>query len=194
MSRAVAALVIAAAAMLPAELGDEGPAEAPAAKKGCVPAAVKTEVRGVAVDARSNSPVVVLASTDEAEFLPIFIGPAEAAAIWRYLHHAEAPRPMTHDLLAAAIEKLGGTLRKVTVTELKKGTFYARIEIAVGEKVIEVDARPSDAIALALKTKTDIYVAKEVMKQAGRPNPGGKEPPGKEGPQIDLPPEAPSAI
>jgi bifunctional DNase/RNase len=152
------------------------------------PVAILAEVHGLALEPETNTPVVLLTTLDKSRYLPIFVGEAEAAAIWRYLNHKTTPRPMTHDLLLDIMSKLGGELRKVTVTELKKGVFYATIEIAIRreanpatgtadpevEQIVTVDARPSDSIALALKMGTKVYVASKVFDEAGQP---GKAPP-----------------
>ncbi len=162
------------------------------------PAVVRAEVHGVALEPGTNAPVVVLTTPDKSRYLPIFVGESEAAAIWRYLNKVRAPRPMTHDLLSDVIEKLGGTVRKVTVTELKDGVYYAGIEISIGGKTVTIDARPSDSIALALKTGAEVYVAKRVMDEAGRLPPAPEEPPEENGKEddeeIQIPTDVPKAI
>jgi len=166
----------------------EGPEEPPEASR---PAAVRMTVDGVAVEPESRTPVVILTDPDRTECLPIFIGEAEASAIWRYLNKVEAPRPMTHDLLAGVIEKFGGTVTRVTVTALRRGVFYAAIDIELNGKTFSIDARPSDAIALALRLGVEVYVAQDVMDQAGhRPVPEPEpEPdaPEMETPDADMP-------
>jgi len=194
MSRTHIALVVIALAVLPAASGAEEAHKAAPEKDDAAPAAVQIEVHGIASAPGSDAPAVILITLDKTKFLPIFVGENEAAAIWRYVNDVETPRPMTHDLLADVIDKLGGKPRKVTVTELKDGTFHARIEIAVGDKIVEIDARPSDAIALALKTDTDVYVATQVMEEAGRPAPDREKPPEKGRPEIEIPIETPAAI
>ena len=172
--------------------GEEPEQAAPAEDKAAV---IKIEVQGVAIEPETESPVVILATLDKTRYLPIFIGETEAAAIWRYMNGVETPRPMAHDLLTNIISKLGGKLSKVTVTELKDNVFYARIEIAVGEDTLTIDARPSDSIALALKAGAEVYVAKKVMEQAGRQPEEHKELP-EEKPEEDVEPlgDMPTAI
>ena len=168
MMRCVFALVVVLAAGLSAAAEDKAQEAAPA--KPADP--VRMQVRGIVVDPASQSPVIILATVDKTLILPISVGGNEAAAIWRYLNNVESPRPLTHDLLSTVIEQLGGKVDKITVTEMKEGTFYARIDLKVGppenQRTVEIDARPSDSIALALKTGTQIFVAQKVIDAAGR--------------------------
>jgi len=194
MSKVPAALAAVALALFAAPTGAEEATGASPQKEDAAPPAVRIEVHGIAVEPGTDTPAVVLATLDKAKFLPIFIGQNEAAAIWRYANNVETPRPMTHDLLADVIQKLGGKPRKVTVTALINGTFHARIDIAVGQKIISIDSRPSDAIALALKTNAEVYVATQVMEKAGRPAQGREKPPEKGRPELEIPPETPEAI
>jgi len=100
---------------------------------------------------------------------PIFIGPFETLAIQMALEGPTPERPMTHDLLKNFVERLGGTVERVTIDDLWQGTFYAKITIAQADgSVADVDARPSDAIALALRTRSPIYMAEQVIEDAGR--------------------------
>jgi len=100
---------------------------------------------------------------------PIFIGPFETLAIQMALEGAAPERPMTHDLLKSAVDRLGGTVERITIDDLWQGTFYAKITIAQkGGDSQDIDARPSDAIALALRTKAPIYMAEDVIEVAGR--------------------------
>jgi uncharacterized protein len=97
---------------------------------------------------------------------PIVIGPPEAREIYRIVSEMKTPRPMTHELLRNAIEALGGTVERIVVNDLDKGTFFARIVISRNGEPIELDARPSDAIALATRTKVPIFAAEHVIEQA----------------------------
>ena len=99
-------------------------------------------------------------------FLPIWIGIFEAAAIAMELQNVKPPRPMTHDLLKNFIEKLGGETQRVVISDIKEGTFYALIEVQKDKKTLKVDARPSDAIALAVRSHIPIFVSEVVMMQA----------------------------
>ena len=125
------------------------------------------EIRGLIVDPVSNSPIVILKKPGENLFLPIWIGVFEANAIALQLEGVQTPRPMTHDLLRTVIEALGGTLDGIVVHSLVDSTFHARVALrsAKGE-MIEVDARPSDAIALALRCQAPIRVADAVFRDA----------------------------
>ena len=126
-------------------------------------------VGGIVVDPDTQSPIVVLRAVDDSRiYLPIFIGTSEATAIAAALADVALPRPMTHDLLANILNEVGAFVRKVAVTELIEGTFYAVITLAddQGHKY-EVDARPSDSLALALRTGAKVHVAQSVLDAAG---------------------------
>lgn len=125
------------------------------------------KIFGLAVDEKAQSPVLVLKDESRDLALPIWIGPVEAMAISLALNSVETPRPMTHDLLGRLITALGGTLLAVEVVSLREGTFYAEIVVATqaGEK--RIDARPSDAIALAARAGAPIRVAESVLAEAG---------------------------
>jgi bifunctional DNase/RNase len=125
---------------------------------------IKAKVNGLALDMITNSPVVILSSSDSSDrLLPIWIGHYEALAIAMELSGVTSRRPLTHDLLKSVISTLGGKVKKVEVTELKEQTFYAQIYIQTNGSTLKVDARPSDSIALALKTKVSLYVAEELF-------------------------------
>jgi uncharacterized protein len=121
------------------------------------------KIHGLALDTASKSPVVILAAENTDKVLPIWIGHFEAWAIAMELSQVKSKRPLTHDLLAAIIAELAGTVEKVEVTELKEQTFYARIYVARDGQTTQIDARPSDSIAIALKTGAPIYVAAELF-------------------------------
>ncbi len=125
---------------------------------------IEAKVNGLALDMVTNSPVVILSSSDSSDrLLPIWIGHYEALAIAMELSKVSSRRPLTHDLLKSVITTLGGKVKKVEVTELREQTFYAKIYIELNGSIFEVDARPSDSIALALKTKVPLYVAEELF-------------------------------
>ncbi len=128
---------------------------------------IQMEIGGLGFDPRNLSPLVLLKDQDEINFLPIWIGIFEAAAIAMELQAIHPPRPMTHDLLRSIIEKFDAKLIRVIISDVKEGTFYATIEMEKkdGEK-LSIDSRPSDAIALAVRTKTPIFVSEVVMMQA----------------------------
>ena len=125
------------------------------------------EIGGLGFDPRNLSPLVLLKDQDELNFLPIWIGIFEAAAIAMELQSVHPPRPMTHDLLKSVIETFDASPVRVIINDIKEGTFYATIELEKkgGEK-ISIDSRPSDAIALAVRCKTPIFVSENVMIQA----------------------------
>ena len=135
---------------------------------------IEAKVNGLALDMTTNSPVVILSTSDSDRLLPIWIGHYEALAIAMELSGVTSRRPLTHDLLKLVIATMGGNVQKVEVTELKEQTFYAKIYIKMNGSVLEVDARPSDSIALALKTKVPLYVAEELF-QLKRPDKEGMD-------------------
>lgn len=123
---------------------------------------------GVRVEMPSNTPIVLLQETSgEARMLPIFIGQVEAAAIARAFEDVETPRPMTHDLIKDMLVVLGATLDKVIVTDLRDKTFFAELHLQIGEKTEIVSCRPSDAIAIAVRTGTDLFAESHVVDAAG---------------------------
>ncbi len=132
----------------------------------------RVEVEGVRIEMPSNQPVVLLRDFEESQVLPIWIGAVEASAIAFAQQNVQPPRPLTHDLFVDVIGALGQQLTEVHITELREGTFYAVLRFASG---IEVSARPSDAIALALRTGATVLVAEDVMANAAVDLPAGEE-------------------
>jgi len=127
---------------------------------------VRMVVQGLTIDPRTNSPILILKNPEGEETLPIWIGLMEATAIASELENVSFPRPMTHDLLRNVIDSLGFSVARVEVTELKDNTFYALIHLEGPQGTIAVDSRPSDAIALALRAKAPIFVARKVLEDA----------------------------
>jgi bifunctional DNase/RNase len=127
---------------------------------------VEMKVRGLALDPLSNLPIIILRDEEEKRSLPIWIGIYEANAIALELEKIETPRPMTHDLIKNILETLEARVLKVMLTDLKENTFYAVLHLQVGTTESTVDARPSDAIALALRVGAPIYVDEEVVRKA----------------------------
>lgn len=127
---------------------------------------IKMTVRGIALDPITNMPIVILKDPDERRALPIWVGIFEANAIALELEKVSTPRPMTHDLLKNILDGIGITVQQITVNDLKENTFYATIDLNHNGKVIRIDSRPSDAIALALRTDAPIFVAENVVAQA----------------------------
>ena len=129
------------------------------------------EVKRISYYPPSKGYAVLLQEKDSDRSLPIIVGSSEAQAIALYLEGVDMPRPMTHDLLINVLENLEGEINRVTIARISNGTFYAEIEVSnpqIGEMII--DARPSDAIAIALRTLSPIYVSDEVMGAAGIDN------------------------
>jgi bifunctional DNase/RNase len=126
-------------------------------------------VAAVVVDPATQSPVLILRGLENARlYLPIFIGGLEATAIASVLFEVKWPRPMTHDLMATMLGELGWTLRRATVTALRDSTFFAELLLVDAHGTTRtLDARPSDSIALALRTEAEICVAKDVLEEAG---------------------------
>ncbi len=127
----------------------------------------KVTVYGVSFDVASKQPIVLLKVEGRNRFLPIWIGHPEAAAILMKLQNAELPRPMTHDLLAAAIEQLSASVERVLVTELRDNTFYAVLQLDASGQEVRLDSRPSDAIALAVRTDAPIFASTELLNANG---------------------------
>jgi hypothetical protein len=123
-------------------------------------------IYGVSFDLVGKQPIVLLKTAEGNRFLPIWIGHPEAAAILMKLQGASTPRPMTHDLLTDMLGQLDAQVVRITVTELRESTFYAQITVAQDGTEIEVDSRPSDAIALAIRADAPIYVADRVIEES----------------------------
>ncbi len=128
---------------------------------------VEVKIDSVRISLMSQHRVVVLRAGESARFLPIWIGPFEADAITIELQNVEVARPLTHDLLKNAIEKLGAEIERVAITALRDDTFYAELTLRVNGRRMMVDSRPSDAIALAVRAHVPIYVDEDVLEQAG---------------------------
>jgi len=124
------------------------------------------EVKALIVDPIANMPVVILRDADDKSFLPIWVGVFEANAIALQLEDVRTPRPMTHDLLRQALDRLGATLERVVVTKLHENTYYAEIHLSTAGGPVVLDSRPSDAIALALRTSSPVFVEEEVLERS----------------------------
>jgi bifunctional DNase/RNase len=129
---------------------------------------IEMTIRRLIPDPITNMPVVVLVEKGGERVLPIWVGVFEGTAIELQIEKVETPRPMTHDLLKSVIASLGGEVERVVVCELKENTFYATIDIRMRDRVVTIDARPSDAIALALRTGTRVFVEESVMQSVKR--------------------------
>jgi bifunctional DNase/RNase len=123
----------------------------------------EVSIYGVSFDMVGKQPIVLLKTMDGNRFLPIWIGHPEAAAILMKLQGAPTPRPMTHDLVTDMLGELNARVTRISVTELRENTFYAVITLQVDGSEIEIDSRPSDALALAVRTSAPIFVADQVI-------------------------------
>lgn len=127
---------------------------------------IEMTIKGLMVDPITNMPIIILRDRDGQRVLPIWVGIFEANAIALQMENIATPRPMTHDLLRNVIQDLSGTVRKIVVSDLKDNTFYALIYVETPNETVAVDARPSDAIALALRTQAPIFVEESVIDNA----------------------------
>jgi bifunctional DNase/RNase len=127
---------------------------------------IEMVIKGLIVDPITNMPVIVLREVEGERVLPIWVGVFEGNAIALQVENVQTPRPMTHDLLSNVIAELGGHLERVVVSDLKENTFYALLHMNATSGPITVDARPSDAIALALRTGSRIFVEENVIQSA----------------------------
>ena len=131
---------------------------------------VRMKVKVVGLEQHTLNPVVIITDPDETGYLPILIGPSEAYAISQGLEGKRMPRPMTHDLLKNTIEALGATVERVVIHDMREETFSARIYLKTERGEIDLDARPSDAIALALRADAPIYISEELAAKAVHSN------------------------
>lgn len=130
---------------------------------------IEMKVAGIALDAATRSPIVLLRDGSDRRQLPIFIGQDQARAIIAALENQAPPRPLTHDLIVNLLEEWNMTLERIVIHSLQDNTFYAVLIVRQGELKKEIDARPSDAIAVALRTNSPIWVMEEVVVEAAIP-------------------------
>ena len=130
---------------------------------------IEMKVAGIALDAITRSPIVLLKDGSDRRALPIYIGQEQARAIMGAMENQKPPRPLTHDLIVNMLETWNMTLDKVIIHTLQKDTFYAALILQQGDVKKEIDVRPSDAIAIALRTNTPIWVMEEVVANASIP-------------------------
>ena len=124
------------------------------------------QIYGVSFDLVGKQPIVLLKTAEGNKFLPIWIGHPEAAAILMKLQNASTPRPMTHDLVTEILGQLNAEVVRITVTELRENTFFAQITVQQDGSEVEIDSRPSDAIALAIRSDAPIYAAESVIEES----------------------------
>ncbi|MCS6885595.1 MAG: bifunctional nuclease family protein [Acidobacteriota bacterium] len=146
---------------------------------------IEVKIRGLVIDPTANTPIVILKDVNSDTLLPIWVGTYEANAIALEIEKVATQRPMTHDLLKNVIQQMGAQVDRVVVTELRDNTFYAVIELSMNGKKIFIDSRPSDAIALALRTDSPIYVNEEVLRNS-RNTISDKATEEEEEPQIEI--------
>src|SRR3954470_929449 len=127
---------------------------------------IEMTIKGLMVDPLTDTPIVILLDKEGDRVLPIWVGIVEANAIALQIQNVSTPRPMTHDLLRNVIQDLKATVDKIVVSDLQENTFYALIYLSVNGDTVAIDARPSDAIALALRTRAPIFVEDSVIDNA----------------------------
>lgn len=132
---------------------------------------IELTVAQLGLDRSTNSPVVILREKEGQRVLPIWIGPAEASAIAMELQGLKPPRPMTHDLLKTVITGLGATVQRIRISAIKDKTYFAELWLARGDHVFQLDARPSDSIALALRTQAPIFTEGDLLEELGDTEP-----------------------
>jgi len=137
---------------------------------------IRMTVANLGLDRSTQSPVVVLREDGGERTLPIWIGAPEANAIAMELKGEKPARPMTHDLLKQLLLGLGGQLKRVTITQLRENTYLAELLVHRGEQLFEIDARPSDSIALALRTQAPIFASEELLDRGNSSEPSGGSP------------------
>lgn len=126
---------------------------------------IEVIVSRLGLDSTTQSHVVILQEKEGERLLPIWIGQSEAESIVMQMHNIKRPRPLTHDLCKSLIVGLGGTLQRVQITRVEKNTYFAELHVARGEDVVQVDARPSDSIAIALRLSAPIFAAEELLSE-----------------------------
>lgn len=124
---------------------------------------IEMKVMGIALDTRTGSPIVVLHDKDNRRALPIWIGSAEASAIIRKIENLTVVRPMTHDLIPDIVEKTGFKIDRVEINDVEEETYYAKIFLTKDDETVEIDSRPSDAIAVAIRVDAPIFVSSNVL-------------------------------
>lgn len=128
---------------------------------------IQMKVMGIALDTRTGSPIVVLNDMENRRALPIWIGSAEASAIIRKIENLSVSRPMTHDLIINVIQKAGYTLDRIEINNVEKETYFATLFLVNGNDTLEIDSRPSDAIAIAMRAEAPIFVTANVLASGG---------------------------
>lgn len=128
---------------------------------------IPMDLVGIRVELPTNTPIMLLREHGGDRYLPIWIGTPEATAIALAHDGIQTKRPLTHDLVTSLIEELGATVEGVVVTELRGGTFYADLTVSVGDKTLHISSRPSDAVAIAVRTDAPLFAEKDLLDEAG---------------------------
>ncbi len=129
---------------------------------------IEMKIFGLALDEKSQVPLLILKDKEEKQVLPIWIGAMEAMSISITLNKVDISRPLTHDLMLHTIDTLGATIERIVVVDLREGTYYAEIYMQQDDQTFLIDSRPSDAIALAVRTKAPIYAEQELLDQVAK--------------------------
>lgn len=145
---------------------------------------IEVTVAHLGLDRSTNTPVVILREKDGSRVLPIWIGPAEASAIAMVIQGVKAPRPMTHDLLKQLVVGLGAQLRRVVISQVKDNTYFAELLMSRDEELFQLDARPSDSIALALRLHAPIYTSDDLLDERSVEEPESADDPDQEAQRL----------
>jgi bifunctional DNase/RNase len=148
---------------------------------------IEVTVSRLGLDSSTNSYVVVLQERDGTRLLPIWIGQPEAESIVMHMHNVKRSRPLTHDLVRSLIVGMGAQLRRVQITRVEKSTYYAELHVQRGTELVQIDARPSDSIAVALRLSAPIYAAESLLVDPAEESEDGEEESGAEELDLGLP-------
>jgi bifunctional DNase/RNase len=147
---------------------------------------IEVTVSRLGLDSSTNSYVVVLQERDGTRLLPIWIGQPEAESIVMHMHNVKRSRPLTHDLVRSLILGMGAQLRRVQITRVEKSTYYAELHVQRGTELVQIDARPSDSIAVALRLSAPIYAAEALLVEAGDETEEGDEERAADEPDLGI--------
>lgn len=148
---------------------------------------IEVTVSRLGLDSSTNSYVVVLQERGGTRLLPIWIGQPEAESIVMHMHNVKRSRPLTHDLVRSLIVGMGAQLRRVQITRVEKSTYYAELHVQRGTEVVQIDARPSDSIAVALRLSAPIFAAESLLVDPGEEAEEGDDEPSSDQPDLGLP-------
>jgi bifunctional DNase/RNase len=147
---------------------------------------IEVTVSRLGLDSSTNSYVVVLQERDGTRLLPIWIGQPEAESIVMHMHNVKRARPLTHDLVRSLIVGMGAQLRRVQITRVEKSTYYAELHVQRGSELVQIDARPSDSIAVALRLSAPIFAAESLLVDPGEETQEGDDADSESGPDLGL--------